>query len=157
MGHLMRPDQPRRWLPVVAALVVAAAMIAPASAAVEDVDTPRVENLVVSAVGTAGGQKYVTITWDPPDVAYDDVEYRVLYSHDWRPQRSIQKLTEGEELRFTIRDEGAGFDWTGYLDFDPERALDPNGRGIAMSRLMSFSALDYRGKGNEVVASVRRT
>lgn len=62
----------------------------------------------------------------------------------------------GEELRFTIRDEGAGFDWTGYLEFDPGRALDPNGRGIAMSRLMSFSALEYRGKGNEVVASVRR-
>jgi len=101
MGHIMRPDQPRRWLPVVAALVVAAAMIAPASAAVEDVDTPRVENLAVSEIGTAGGRNVVRITWDPPDVALDwddDVEYRVLYSHDWRPQRSIQKLTEREEV-----------------------------------------------------------
>jgi len=95
----MRRDRSRRWLPIVAALVVGAAMIAPASAAVEDGDTPAVENLVVSAVGTEGGQKFVTITWDPPDVAYDDAEYRVLYSHDWRPQRSVQKLTEREDVR----------------------------------------------------------
>lgn len=59
-----------------------------------------------------------------------------------------------DRLEFTVTDEGAGFDWQRYLEFDPERAADPNGRGIAMARLMSFAALEYQGKGNRVVATV---
>lgn len=64
----------------------------------------------------------------------------------------MERATEG--LVFTIRDEGRGFDWRRYLDFDPERAFDPNGRGIAMARMMSFSRLEYRNCGNEVLAVV---
>jgi DNA-binding response OmpR family regulator len=60
-----------------------------------------------------------------------------------------------DEIVFVIRDEGAGFDWGRYLDFDPARAFDPNGRGIAMARVMSFSRLEYLGVGNEVVAGMR--
>lgn len=59
------------------------------------------------------------------------------------------------QLEFTVIDEGRGFDWQRYLDFDPERATDPNGRGIAMARLMSFATLEYQGSGNTVVATVR--
>ena len=59
-----------------------------------------------------------------------------------------------EQLTFTISDEGAGFDWRSYLEFAPERAFDPNGRGIAMARLASFASLDYRDRGNIVVATV---
>jgi DNA-binding response OmpR family regulator/anti-sigma regulatory factor (Ser/Thr protein kinase) len=59
-----------------------------------------------------------------------------------------------DRLTFTIRDEGAGFDWRSYLEFSPERAFDPNGRGIAMARLTSFTSLDYRDRGNIVVASI---
>lgn len=57
-------------------------------------------------------------------------------------------------LRFTIADQGDGFAWEKYLDFDPERAFDPNGRGIAMARAMIFNELEYLGKGNVVVASI---
>jgi len=60
-----------------------------------------------------------------------------------------------EELVFTVSDEGGGFDWRRYLEFEPERAFDPNGRGIAMARNFSFDRLEYRGPGNVVVASVR--
>jgi len=60
----------------------------------------------------------------------------------------------GAEIVFAIRDEGEGFDWRRYLDFDPARAFDPNGRGIAMASRMSFSRLEYRGSGCEVVAAV---
>lgn len=58
------------------------------------------------------------------------------------------------EIVFTIRDQGAGFDWQRYLEFDPERAFDPNGRGIAMARTMSFSRVEYRDGGREAVAAV---
>lgn len=56
---------------------------------------------------------------------------------------------------FTIIDQGEGFDWKRYLDFDPERAFDPNGRGIAIARQMSFTRLEYRGRGNEVSVEIR--
>lgn len=55
---------------------------------------------------------------------------------------------------FTITDQGSGFDWNAYLDFDAERATDPNGRGIAMARRLAFAALEYRAPGNVVVAAV---
>ncbi len=59
-----------------------------------------------------------------------------------------------DELAFTIRDQGEGFEWERYLDFDPERVFDPNGRGIAMARTTSFDSIEYQGNGNTVVATV---
>jgi len=60
-----------------------------------------------------------------------------------------------DRLVFTVIDEGAGFDWQRYLDFEPERMSDPNGRGIAMARMLSFAGLEYAGNGNTVVATIR--
>lgn len=59
---------------------------------------------------------------------------------------------DGETIVFTIIDQGEGFDWQPYLDFDPVRAYDPNGRGIALATKMGFASISYQGKGNIVVA-----
>lgn len=59
---------------------------------------------------------------------------------------------EAEEIVFTIRDQGRGFDPARYLDFEPERATHAHGRGIAMARGLSFTRLDYLGAGNIVRA-----
>jgi len=59
-----------------------------------------------------------------------------------------------ERVLIRIRDQGDGFDWLPYLDFDPKRAFDPHGRGIALARLTSFDELQYVGRGNEVIATV---
>lgn len=75
-------------------------------------------------------------------------EYR-----DRRAYVSVRRTPD--EITFVIRDEGSGFDWRRYLDFEPERAFDPNGRGIAMARAMAFSRLEYRGSGNEVAAGLK--
>lgn len=55
----------------------------------------------------------------------------------------------------TIADQGPGFDWQMYVDFRPERVFDLHGRGIAMSRAMSFDSLEYLGNGSRVVTMVR--
>lgn len=68
---------------------------------------------------------------------------------------SVRAERRPDGVVFTIADQGEGFDWQKFLSFDPERAFDPNGRGIAMARMMSFAELDYQGKGNVVVATVR--
>jgi CheY-like chemotaxis protein/anti-sigma regulatory factor (Ser/Thr protein kinase) len=59
------------------------------------------------------------------------------------------------EIRFTITDPGTGFDWQRFLEVDPQRAFDNHGRGIAMAKRLSFSKIEYRGCGNEVVGTVR--
>lgn len=56
---------------------------------------------------------------------------------------------------FEISDQGEGFDWQPFLQLDPARAFDPNGRGIAMARMLSFSDIEFLGRGNRVRATVR--
>lgn len=53
-----------------------------------------------------------------------------------------------------IADEGYGFPWANYLHISPERACDPNGRGIALAGMLSFSSLCYEGCGNIAVATI---
>ncbi len=74
-------------------------------------------------------------------------------------ERFVEVLFERipQAIRFTIRDQGEGFDWQKYLDFDPARIFDPHGRGIAMARMMSFSSLEYQGNGNTVLATIDLT
>jgi DNA-binding response OmpR family regulator len=66
----------------------------------------------------------------------------------------IEFLRSASELRFVVRDCGHGFNWQGYLEMSPDRAFDTHGRGIAMSRMLSFDRLRYLGSGNEVEAIV---
>ena len=66
----------------------------------------------------------------------------------------VRVVRQPGRLEFTVSDDGPGFDWQKYLDFEPERAADPNGRGIALARLMSFAELEYQGRGNVVQAVI---
>ncbi len=61
---------------------------------------------------------------------------------------------ETDVIRIRISDEGEGFAWQDYLDMDPTRLLHSHGRGIAMSRLMSFDTVEYRGCGNQVEVTI---
>ncbi|MDX1975557.1 MAG: response regulator [Rickettsiales bacterium] len=61
-----------------------------------------------------------------------------------------------KELVVTIRDQGPGFNWQNYVDFSPDRATDPNGRGIAIAKIRSFPVMEYRGSGNEVICTIPR-
>jgi CheY-like chemotaxis protein len=66
----------------------------------------------------------------------------------------VQMTRENGCVRFTIRDQGPGFDWQRFIDIDPARAFDNHGRGIVIARTLSFDTLEYHGCGNEVVAEV---
>jgi CheY-like chemotaxis protein len=71
--------------------------------------------------------------------------------------RRVEVYVERDEqqVRIAVKDQGAGFDWTPYLELDLARAFDVNGRGIAMANSMCFDRLEYLGCGNEVVGTVR--
>ncbi len=51
-----------------------------------------------------------------------------------------------------VTDQGKGFNWKGFLEFDPSRASHNHGRGIAMANMIAFDRLVYNEKGNQVTA-----
>ena len=83
-----------------------------------------------------------------------EVERRLTLPENLGKRVDVGFHRNESELRFTICDRGNGFEWTRYLDIDPRRAFDRHGRGILMARHVSFSSVEYRGCGNEVVATV---
>lgn len=85
----------------------------------------------------------------------DEVRRRLALPESMEKMVKVELEHLPSEIRVTITDCGAGFDWKQYMEMSPERAFDPNGRGIAMSKMMSFDALEYRGSGNQVVALVK--
>ncbi|HKU38175.1 MAG TPA: response regulator [Polyangiales bacterium] len=67
----------------------------------------------------------------------------------------VELERSSDELQVSVRDQGSGFDYAKYLELDPARAVEPNGRGIALARLMSFRSLRYDAPGNVARATLR--
>ena len=85
-----------------------------------------------------------------------EIERRLKASENVGTFVELEFSVTAKSVQIRIRDQGQGFDWTPYMDFDPNRAFDPHGRGIAVARLSSFDDLEYLGPGNEVLATVTR-
>lgn len=51
-----------------------------------------------------------------------------------------------------VTDQGEGFNWKAFLEFDPSRASHNHGRGIAMANMIAFDRLVYNEQGNQVTA-----
>lgn len=86
----------------------------------------------------------------------DEVEARLQHA-DYSGHQVVVTLEKtANASRVTITDQGNGFDWQAYVEFSPERVFDLHGRGIAMSKALSFDSLDYLGNGNSVVTTVLR-
>lgn len=85
----------------------------------------------------------------------EEVSRRLALPENVAKRVTVKFERTNEEIRFTIRDNGCGFEWKQFLEVDPSRAFHTHGRGILMARHFSFSAIEYRGAGNEVVATLR--
>lgn len=85
----------------------------------------------------------------------DEITHRLALPEYAGKTVKVVLENKDDEIRLTISDEGEGFDCKKYMDISPDRAFDPNGRGIAMSKMMSFDTLEYKGKGNQLVAVVK--
>jgi CheY-like chemotaxis protein len=84
----------------------------------------------------------------------DEVERRLSLKENASKRAIVSFERTDDAIRFVIRDQGQGFDWHGYMQIDPQRAFDTHGRGIAMANRLSFSRIEYRGSGNEVVGTI---
>jgi CheY-like chemotaxis protein len=88
------------------------------------------------------------------NVLSEELERRAADPARSARQVSVHFVRSPDAIRFTIRDEGNGFEWQNYLELSPERAFDPNGRGIAMARMVSFDDMNYIGCGNAVEVTI---
>lgn len=122
-----------------------------------DVVAPGLSDLMVNAVehGNLGltYQEKAQLKWEGG--WEEEIAWRLTLP-EYRQRLAtirVERIGSGA-VRFTISDQGEGFAWEQFLTFAPERAYDPNGRGIAMAGMLSFATLEYQGRGNVVVASV---
>lgn len=123
---------------------------------VPDVAAPGLSDLMVNAVehGNLGVtyQEKSLLKWEGD--WEQEIKRRLALPQFAERFATVRIERNADSIVFTITDQGDGFEWNKFLSFDPDRAFDPNGRGIAMAKMMSFSALDYQGRGNVVVARV---
>lgn len=89
------------------------------------------------------------------DALTDEVEKRLTDGPYSGRAARLFLTRSNDEVEFVVQDEGKGFNWQPFLEMAPDRAFDTHGRGIAMSRLLSFDHIEYRGRGNEVVCRVQ--
>jgi CheY-like chemotaxis protein/anti-sigma regulatory factor (Ser/Thr protein kinase) len=98
-------------------------------------------------------------------INYDD-KTELMDRNDWRQE--VERRLEAPEYRdrqvtviferkndtyyLQITDQGEGFNWKGYMKFDPSRATHNHGRGIAMANMIAFDRLLYNEQGNQVTA-----
>lgn len=137
----------------VATLVPVLASLAPQP----DVVAPGLSDLMINAIehGNLGVtyQEKSLLKWEGDWES--EIKRRLALPQFCERVARVLVERDASTLRFTIVDQGEGFNWQQFLTFDPERAFDPNGRGIAMAKMLSFADLVYRAPGNVVVATVR--
>jgi len=89
------------------------------------------------------------------DCWQQEVERRLALPENMDKYAKLTFEMENENITITIKDQGNGFKWQPYLDFDPLRmASDPHGKGIAITKVTSFPTLEYRAGGSEVVCRI---
>ncbi len=83
----------------------------------------------------------------------DEVNQRLLLAENKHKFAKAVLKKMPQEIVFVLEDQGKGFDWEKYLQMSPERALHNHGRGIAMSKMMSFDSMEYIAPGNKVICT----
>ena len=123
---------------------------------VPDVVAPGLSDLMVNAVehGNLGVtyQEKSLLKWEGDWEA--EIKRRLALPQFAGRFAMVRAERSASAVTFTITDQGEGFEWQKFLTFDPDRAFDPNGRGIAMAHRSSFCNIEYQGSGSTVVACV---
>lgn len=84
----------------------------------------------------------------------EEILYR-LSMPEYRERAATMTVEiRNRETVLSITDKGNGFDYQNFMEIDPERLTDPNGRGISLFVPAAFDKIQYVGKGNKIVCRV---
>jgi len=85
----------------------------------------------------------------------EEVSRRLALAENADKTVRVNFVANNTHIEITISDQGEGFNWQAYMDFDPSRIMDNHGRGIAVANKLSFSEVIYSGSGNTVCARLK--
>lgn len=85
----------------------------------------------------------------------DEIERRSVLEENLQKYVEVSVQTIDDLVTVTICDNGEGFNWKKYLDFDPLRLTEPNGRGIATAKLMA-THVEFNESGNQVICRFKK-
>lgn len=80
----------------------------------------------------------------------DEIKRRLVLPENQTKHVNIAFQRQDKTLDIIITDQGKGFDWRPYMEIEPSRATQANGRGIAKANLLSFDSLSYENGGRTV-------
>lgn len=72
-------------------------------------------------------------------------------------QVSLKFNKSDDKFTYEITDQGKGFSPDAFLEFEQQRSLEKNGRGILIAKRYSFDELSFENDGRTVVASIYTT
>ena len=84
----------------------------------------------------------------------EEVERRLMLPQNHKKLAYLSYELMDKSITVRVRDQGLGFDSQPFMSIDANRTTDLHGRGIAMSRMLSFDSMEYIGCGNEVICTV---
>jgi len=84
----------------------------------------------------------------------NEIERRLHLPENLKKYVTVKVKRLKNQLRFTIKDCGNGFDFLNYLDFSEHRVLDHHGRGIMIANQLSFDEIKYQDNGSKVICKV---
>ncbi len=115
-----------------------------------------ISELLINAVehGNLGLAYAEKSTLKQEDRWHEEISRRAALPENASKEVRLSYRRQPDAITLRICDQGHGFSWQNYLEIDPKRAFDPNGRGIAMARMLSFSSITYEGCGNIAVATI---
>jgi len=90
------------------------------------------------------------------DLWESEVAKRLEFPENKDKYATIEVINNLDSVTYTIIDQGNGFVWNNFLEFDTDRIMDNHGRGIAMANKLYFSNLEYQGNGNIVTVKVKK-
>lgn len=85
---------------------------------------------------------------------HKEIERRQQLDENRTKRVFVHYAKQKSTITLTIKDDGDGFEWQEYIEISPDRATHNHGRGIALSKVISFDKLEYNDKGNKVVCTV---
>lgn len=87
----------------------------------------------------------------------DEIDKRCNLPENKNKFATLSIVSNAGYIEIVIEDAGNGFDFKKYLDVDTARMTDPNGRGIAITKMYAFDEMEYIGNGNKVRCKVNRS
>ena len=85
-----------------------------------------------------------------------EIAKRLKLKENMDKYASLDVVIDSAGVTFTITDQGDGFEWDEFMEFDEKRVIHNHGRGIAMANKLYFSNMEYQGNGNRVMVMVKK-